>query len=121
MHEEKAYVNVFNAWNESIKTRQSLCSVGVYRIIFVECDRRVFRQIVNQAKTENGISIQPKQRYFDNFPRFFSSLFPCGLAKDCNENLYNYWDIKLIAFRERWLRHLRAGDIILHVSEGSSI
>ena len=52
MYEEKAYVNVFNAWNENIKTRQSLCLVGVFRIIFVERDRHVFRQIVNKAKNE---------------------------------------------------------------------
>ena len=52
MHEEKAYVNVFNAWNENIKTRQSLRRVGVFRIIFVERDRHVCRQIVNKAKNE---------------------------------------------------------------------
>ena len=52
MHEEKAYVNVFNAWNENIKTSQSLRRVGVFRISFVERDRHVFRQIVNKAKDE---------------------------------------------------------------------
>ena len=45
MHEEKAYVNVVNTWNENIKTCQhATCCVGV------------LRQNVNKAKNEEAKS-----------------------------------------------------------------